>query len=163
MSTTASNPTSGFCFNHTMIRVKDPKASVDFYTKVLGMKLLRESKMESGKFTLYFLGYLGEDEVLPTEESQLHTFVAKRSGVLELTHNWGTENDDSFEGYHNGNKEPRGFGHIAISVDDINEACKRFDELKVKYVKRLEDGSMKHIAFIADPDNYWVEIVPKTV
>lgn len=59
-----------------------------------------------------------------------------REGILELTHNHGTENDSSFEGYHNGNKEPKGFGHIAISVDDVQEACDRFERLGVKFQKK---------------------------
>jgi len=76
--------------------------------------------------------------------------------VLELTHNWGTESDDSQ--YHNGNKDPRGFGHICFSVPDIEAACARFDRLQIPFVKRLDKG-MKHVAFISDPDGYWIEIV----
>lgn len=77
---------------------------------------------------------------------------------MAIYSNWGTENDADFA-YSNGNKEPgRGFGHIAVVVDDIQKACERFEELKVKFVKRLQDGKMKHIAFIADPDDYWVEV-----
>ena len=72
--------------------------------------------------------------------------------------NWGTQDDADFA-YSNGNKEPgRGFGHIAVVVDDIQKACERFEELQVKFIKRLQDGKMKHIAFIADPDDYWVEV-----
>jgi lactoylglutathione lyase len=82
------------------------------------------------------------------------------TGVLELTHNHGTENDDNFK-YASGNSEPgRGFGHIAISVANIEEACERFERLGVKWQKRLTDGRMKRIAFILDPDGYWIEIVP---
>ena len=73
-------------------------------------------------------------------------------GILELTHNKGTENDSNFK-YANGNSEPgKGFGHIAISVDDIQAACARFEQLGVPFQKRLTDGTMKHIAFIKDPD-----------
>jgi len=79
------------------------------------------------------------------------------TGVLELTHNHGTENDANFQGYLNGNTDPgRGFGHIVITVDDVEKACKRFEELGVAFEKKL----MKHIAFILDPNGYWVGIVP---
>lgn len=72
--------------------------------------------------------------------------------------NWGTEDQADFA-YSNGNSDPgRGFGHIAIVVDDIEKACERFESLNVKFIKKLTDGSMKNIAFIADPDNYWVEV-----
>ena len=75
------------------------------------------------------------------------------TGLLELTHNHGTESDPEFQGYSSGNSEPgKGFGHIAISVDDIDAACERFERLNVTWQKRLTDGSMKSIAFIKDPD-----------
>jgi lactoylglutathione lyase len=70
------------------------------------------------------------------------------------------ESDSSFKGYANGNEEPgRGFGHICIAVDNLDAACKRFDDLGVKFKKRPEEGRMRNIAFIYDPDNYWVEIL----
>ncbi|KAK3056119.1 hypothetical protein LTS18_011703, partial [Coniosporium uncinatum] len=79
-------------------------------------------------------------------------------GLLELTWNYGTEKDDNFK-YHNGNDEPQGFGHICISVDDIDAACSWFEEKKVNWKKRLTDGRMKNIAFVLDPDGYWIEVV----
>jgi lactoylglutathione lyase len=76
-----------------------------------------------------------------------------RSGILELTHNHGTESDSEFQGYASGNTEPgRGFGHIAITVDNIEAACARFDKLGVSFKKRLTEGKMKNIAFLLDPD-----------
>ncbi|KAK9759635.1 Lactoylglutathione lyase [Basidiobolus ranarum] len=153
-----STDTSKYVFNHTMLRVKDAKKSLDFYTQVLGMKLVHQKDFESSKFTLYFLAYT--EEKIPEAKEERSAWVFSRPGMLELTHNWGTENDDSFEGYHNGNKEPRGFGHIAIAVDNVEKACERFDTLNVNFVKRPEDGSMKDIAFITDPDGYWIEIIP---
>jgi lactoylglutathione lyase len=86
------------------------------------------------------------------------------TGVLELTHNHGTESDPDFKGYASGNSEPgRGFGHIAISVPNIEEACERFERLGVKWQKRLTDGHMKNIAFVLDPDGYWIEIIPNNL
>ena len=74
---------------------------------------------------------------------------------MELTHNHGTESDPSFAGYANGNSDPgRGFGHIAITVDDVEKACERFEKLGVQFKKKPSDGKMRHIAFILDPDGY---------
>lgn len=149
----------GFVFNHTMLRVKDPAASLAFYTGVLGMTLLRHSQFPEAKFDLYFLAKLTEEERnnLP-DTADLTAYVSRQRSILELTHNYGTENDDSFS-YHNGNSEPRGFGHICFSVPDLKKAVAWFDENNVVFQKRPEDGGMKDIAFIKDPDGYWVEII----
>ena len=120
---------------HTMIRVGDLDRSIDFYTGVLGMKLLRRRDYPEGKFTLAFVGY-GD------ESSQ---------AVIELTHNWGVESYDLGSG----------FGHIAIEVDDVYVAC---DEIRRRggTVVR-EAGPMKGgttvIAFVADPDGYKIELI----
>ncbi|KXN81561.1 Lactoylglutathione lyase [Leucoagaricus sp. SymC.cos] len=142
-----------------MIRVKDPKSSLKFYQEVLGMDLYE--KHEFSDFTLYFLAYNHEGKELTDEVKRATRFG--REGILELTHNHGTESDPNFQGYASGNADPgRGFGHIAITVDNIEAACDRFDKLGVQFKKRLTDGKMKHIAFILDPDGYWVEILPNT-
>jgi len=152
--------TADFKFNHTMIRVKDAKASIAFYTEVLGMTQLSEQNF--GDFTLYFLGYSHGTGAESAEE--LKTTRFNREGVLELTYNHGTESDPNFQGYASGNSDPgRGFGHIAITVPDIQAACARFEKLGVNFKKRLTDGKMKHIAFILDPDGYWIEIVPSVI
>ncbi|AZG10049.1 lactoylglutathione lyase [Pigmentiphaga sp. H8] len=120
---------------HTMLRVGDMQRSIDFYTKVLGMRLLRSKDYPDGKFTLAFVGY--EDE--------------KDGSVLELTHNWGVEKYDLGTGY----------GHIAVAVDDAYAACDRVRELGGKVTR--EAGPMKHgttvIAFVEDPDGYKIEFI----
>lgn len=149
----------GFTFNHTMLRIKDPVKSLEFYTGVLGMTLLRHSQFPEAKFDLYFLAKLTADECanLPAT-ADLSAYVSRQRGILELTHNYGTEDDPEFA-YHNGNSDPRGFGHICFAVPNLTEAVKWFDENGVVFQKRPEDGSMKDIAFIKDPDGYWVEII----
>ena len=83
-----------------------------------------------------------------------YTTLAGASGNLVFT---GTEDDPEFS-YHNGNEEPRGFGHIGFAVPDLEAASARFEALGVSFVKRPQDGKMHNIAFIRDPDGYWIEI-----
>lgn len=148
--------TQDYVFNHSMLRIKDPQRSLDFYSRVLGMRLLRRLDFAEGKFSLYFLA-MTKGEAVPEDVAERQRYTFGRQSVLELTHNWGSEHDDTQ--YHNGNKEPRGFGHICFAVPDVQAACARFEALGVNYVKRLEQGSMRNIAFITDPDGYWIEIV----
>lgn len=150
--------TSGFTFNHSMLRVKDPKASLAFYTGVLGMQVLRKLDFPEMKFSLYFLAKLGEGAQVPQDTSARTTWTFSQQGILELTHNWGTEDDPAFR-YHDGNAQPQGFGHICFAVPDLAAAVRWFDENGVAYVKRPEQGKMRDVAFIKDPDGYWIEIV----
>lgn len=149
----------GFIYNHTMLRVKDPVKSLAFYTGVLGMTLLKHRSFPEAKFDLYFLAKLTQDERdnLPAGD-ELKDFVSRQRSILELTHNYGTENDEGFS-YHDGNSDPRGFGHICFSVPNLEQAVAWFDQNQVEFKKRPEDGTMKDIAFIKDPDGYWVEII----
>ncbi|MRX27192.1 lactoylglutathione lyase [Kangiella sp. HZ709] len=120
---------------HTMLRVGDLDKSINFYTQVLGMKLIRKHDYESGRFTLAFVGY-GEE---------------KTSTVIELTHNWDTQN------YELGN----GFGHLAIAVDDVYIACEKIRDAGGRITR--EPGPMKHgdtvLAFAEDPDGYKIELL----
>ncbi|KAH7445756.1 hypothetical protein KP509_01G022700 [Ceratopteris richardii] len=149
--------TKGYFLQQTMYRIKDPKVSLDFYSRVLGMKLLKRFDFPEMKFSLYFMGYENVDDA-PEDPVQRTVWAFKCKATLELTHNWGTESDPDFKGYHNGNSEPRGYGHIGITVDDTYKACERFEKLGVEFVKKPDDGKMKGLAFIKDPDGYWIEI-----
>ena len=122
---------------HTMIRVINLENSINFYTNVLGMKLLRKKDYPYGKFTLAFVGYGDEAE----------------EAVIELTHNWDTDSYDI------GNA----FGHIAIEVDDVYKAC---DEMKKIGGKIIRDAGPMNagttiIAFVEDPDGYQIELIGK--
>ncbi|KAH0556718.1 hypothetical protein GP486_005494 [Trichoglossum hirsutum] len=143
--------------NHSMIRVKDIEKSLSFYKDIMGMSLICKHEFPQAKFNLYFLGY-PHNKTIPESSPEDVIPVAPLEGLLELTYNYGTETDPSFS-YHNGNIEPRGFGSICVSVDDLDAACARFDEMKVNWRKRLTDGEYKDIAFVLDPDGYSVEIV----
>jgi lactoylglutathione lyase len=145
--------THRYVLNHTMVRIKDAERSLDFYTRVLGMKLVSRFDFEEWKFSLFFLQARGNGA---PASSTANTF--SRPGLLELTYNWGSENDPDFQP-HSGNEAPKGYGHICLGVPDIEAACRRFAELGVTFQKKLGEGGMKEIAFIKDPDGYWIEIV----
>jgi lactoylglutathione lyase len=122
---------------HTMLRVGDLQRAIDFYTGVLGMRLLRKTDYPGGRFTNAFVGY--------DDESQ--------AAVLELTHNWDTKSYDLGNGY----------GHVAIEVENAARAC---DEVRQRGGKvTREAGPMKHgttvIAFVEDPDGYKIELIER--
>nr|WP_265334989.1 lactoylglutathione lyase [Ramlibacter sp.] len=150
--------TRGFRFNHSMLRVKDPAVSLAFYTHVLGMRVLRKLDFAEMKFSLYFLARLEREDEAPADAGERMAWTFGREGILELTHNWGTESQPDFK-YHDGNAQPQGFGHICFSVPDLAAAVRWFDENKVSFVKRPEQGKMKNVAFIRDPDGYWIEVL----
>lgn len=150
-ATMATDP-SKYKFNHSMIRVKDPKRSVKFYEH-LGMKQLHKVSQPQAKFDLYFLGYDTPHAVSHSKD------LMDREGLVELTHNYGTDEDPNYK-VANGNAEPgKGFGHLCISVDNIQAACQRIEDAGYRFQKRLTDGRMKSIAFALDPDGYWVEVI----
>ena len=123
---------------HTMLRVGDLDRSINFYTNVLGMKLLRKSDNEEYKYTLAFIGYGDESE----------------GTVLELTHNWDTSEYDLGNAY----------GHIAISADDIYATCEEIRSAGGDIIR--EPGPVKggtvEIAFVKDPDGYAIELINST-
>ncbi|BBP46421.1 lactoylglutathione lyase [Thiosulfatimonas sediminis] len=120
---------------HTMLRVGNLERSIEFYTKVLGMQLLRQKDYPKGEFTLAFLGYGNEEE----------------NTVLELTYNWGVESYDLGKGY----------GHIAIEVADVYQAAEEVKKAGGKVIR--EAGPMNAgttiIAFVEDPDGYQIEFI----
>ncbi|MBD3584729.1 lactoylglutathione lyase [Salinimonas sp. HHU 13199] len=152
--------TNDFVFNQTMLRIADPERSLDFYTRIMGMTLLRKLDFKDMKFSLYFLTAEKDLSAISKDEATRTTQTFGRPAMLELTHNW----DDTPENadYHNGNSEPKGFGHIGFHVPDLEAACSRFEDLGVSFQKRPDEGSMKGLAFIKDPDGYWIEIFDAT-
>lgn len=142
--------TDGYTLTHTMLRITDPGTSLDFYRDVLGMRLVGQLDFPEGRFTLYFLQAPGNGAPAKGVDDMFSA-----PGLLELTHNW----DSDGTAVHSGNSAPKGFGHICIAVPDLATACTRFDRLGVTFQKRPEDGAMKNIAFILDPDGYWIEVV----
>lgn len=143
-------------FNHSMLRIKDPERSLKFYKDVMGMSLLRTKKAEAAKFNLYFLGYTKD----PDYQDNSCQDTSNRETMLELTWNYGTETDDDFH-YHNGNDQPQGFGHLGVTVPDVGEAMSYLEGAGVSIKKRMQDGKMKFIGFVLDPDGYWIEILPR--
>ena len=129
---------SKFQILHTMVRVRDLEKSIDFYTRLLGMTLLRKREVPEAIYTNVFVGYGPEDT----------------NAVLELTYNW-----DQKTPYELGS----GFGHLAIGVSDIEAMCRDLAEAGVKVPR--PPGPMKHggtvIAFIEDPDGYRIELIER--
>ncbi|XP_078131080.1 lactoylglutathione lyase-like isoform X1 [Sander vitreus] len=149
--------TRDYMLQQTMLRVKDPARSLDFYTRVLGMILLQKIDFPSMRFTLYFLGFEKKSDI-PADIRERTAWTFSRHATIELTHNWGSESDEGLA-YHNGNTMPYGFGHIGISVPDVHAACRVFEEQGATFVKKPQTGKVKDLAFIQDPDGYWIEIL----
>jgi lactoylglutathione lyase len=116
---------------HTMVRVTDIDASLDFYCNKLGLSELKRYESEKGRFTLVFLAAEGDDEA-----------------QVELTHNWDPEEYD----------EGRNFGHLAYQVDNIYELCQSLMDAGVTINRPPRDG---HMAFVRSPDNISIELLQK--
>ncbi|WP_299773591.1 lactoylglutathione lyase [uncultured Pseudoteredinibacter sp.] len=123
---------------HTMIRVGDLDRSIDFYTRILGMKLLRKSENPEYRYTLAFVGY-GEE--------------SSGQAVVELTYNWDTESYDLGSG----------FGHLAIGFEDIYATCDAIREAggEISREPGPVKGGSTEIAFVRDPDGYAIELIQR--
>ena len=183
------DPTLGFKLNHFMLRIRDPEESLHFYVDLMGMRTV--FTMNTGPFTIYYLGYPQTDEHradpvkfgVDTVSKLQHTL-----GLLELYHVHGSENQPS-DYYSTGNEPPNlGFGHLGFTVPDVPTALKRLQGAGVKVLKPLgvttretiplskweaEKGIGRgaihaeyakvfdNIAFVMDPNGYTVELVPQ--
>jgi lactoylglutathione lyase len=116
---------------HTMVRVSDVDASLDFYCNKLGLKEVRRMESPQGRFTLYYLAAPGDEDA-----------------QVELTYNWDPE----------AYGEGRNFGHLAYEVDDIYATCERLMQAGVTINRPPRDG---HMAFIRSPDNISIELLQK--
>ena len=123
---------------HTMVRVKDLDASLDFYCNKLGLTEVRRMENEKGRFTLVFLA--APEDVAQAKESQ--------APLVELTYNWDPEE------YKGG----RNFGHLAYQVDDIYATCQRLQDGGVTINRPPRDG---HMAFVRSPDGISIELLQK--
>ena len=123
---------------HTMVRVTDVDASLDFYCNKLGMTEVRRLESEQGRYTLIFL----------SASDDLGTAESERAPLVELTYNWDPE--DYGEG--------RNFGHLAYEVDDIYTLCQHLQDNGVTINRPPRDGRM---AFIRTPDNISIELLQK--
>jgi lactoylglutathione lyase len=120
---------------HTMLRTADLDRAIGFYTEVLGMQLTRRQEYPDGEFTLAFLGFADDPD----------------GPVIELTYNWGVDSYDLGDGY----------GHVAIEVDDVYQAC---EAIRQRGGKILRDAGPMNagttiIAFVEDPDGYPIELI----
>lgn len=123
---------------HTMVRVADLEASLDFYCNKLGLTQVRRNDYEKGRFTLVFLAAPEDVERAKADQAPL----------VELTHNWDPEDYDG----------GRNFGHLAYRVDDIYETCQRLMDGGVAINRPPRDG---HMAFVRSPDNISIELLQK--
>ena len=120
---------------HTMIRVTDPDATIDFF-KLIGLEEVRRFDVEAGRFTLIFLAAPGQEGV----------------AEVELTYNWPAEDGSPSERYDGG----RNFGHLAYRVADIYETCQKIMDAGHTIHRPPRDG---HMAFVKTPDGISVELL----
>lgn len=135
--------------NHTSLRIADPDRSLKFYEENFGMTLIK--KKTKGLYTSFLLALTGPNSLYKDAP------YFARNGMLQLVHNQLATAYNFVAS--NGNTEPnRGFGHICFSVNDLNKTCAMLDANNVQFKKRPEDGRQHDIAFVLDPDGYWIEL-----
>jgi len=173
-----------FNFSQTMLRVKDGAKSVAFYRDMLGMTCIRARELPQYKFSLFFMVSATEEELKaafnaqtpeqqkesapgdgtwatfdPTQNNEMTKVMWNHA--LELTYNHGTELDPNFR-VHDGNAAPQGFGHTGFLCDNIDAYVEALEAAGVAVKKRPSDGNMRGLAFVYDPDGYWVELIDRS-
>jgi len=183
MSTTSTTPdvsrfmsgdrpegTKDYVMQQTMIRVKDPMKSLEFYCDALGFKLVMYREFPQWGFNVYFVAPVDSSSIPEGDKDAQWEYCMKLPGCIELTYNYGSEKEDGLvyntgnadkTGVSNGESVKGGFGHIGITVPDVYEACERFKNLGCEFKKTPNAGGMKGLAFVKDPDGYLVEVLPQ--
>ena len=129
-------------WQQSMLRIADPQKSIPFYTDVMGMTVIDTLDFPQWTFKIFFLTTLPEGETydLTPGTQEAHDYMWSIEGTaLELTYNYGTE-EESFKGYHPGNEEKDGFGHIAFNTDDVYAACEKLEAAGVSFKKKPDEG-----------------------
>lgn len=153
-------------FKGVMLRVKDPRNTMEFFNRI-GMEYLTRVENKKSEQTHYWMGYSrAEDRPLDrgNDEERGIWISKRRECLLELVHHWGTE-EEKDQMYANGNVKPnRGFGHVGIIVDDIYESMDKLEKDGYKVVRKPSGfGNVGELGFIADPStDYWVEIIKRS-
>jgi lactoylglutathione lyase len=161
--------TKDFVMQQTMLRVKDPEASLKFYCEVLGFQLVMYRDFPQWGFSVYFVAH-GLTTPVPDDEDARWNMCMNTPGCVELTWNHGSEKKSGAV-YNTGNADATGaqdakpveggFGHLGITVPDVYAACARFKAMGATFKKSPNAGGMKGLAFVKDPDGYLVEVLPQ--
>ena len=168
-STAQPEETKDFLMQQSMVRVKDPEASLKFYVEVLGFRLVMFRDFPQWGFSVYFVAH-GLKGPAPADEDERWAFCMNTPGCVELTWNHGSEKADGAvyntgnsdaTGSADGEKVKGGFGHLGITVPDVYAACDRFKALGATFTKTPNSGGMKGLAFVKDPDGYLIEVLPQ--
>ena len=154
----------------TMIRVKDPVKSLEFYCDVLGFNLVMYRSFPEWEFNVYFIAQV-DPALIPSDREEQWKFCMTTPGCIELTWNYGSETADGLvyntgnsdtTGSADGQKVKGGFGHLGITVPDVYAACERFQAMGYgDFAKSPNAGGMKGLAFVKDPDGYLIEVLPQ--